>query len=215
MSRRVVAVVALLTAAALALGVLVGSVLLRPSDLAVPADTSAAAGFARDMQAHHVQAVELSRLVRDRTDDDEVRTVALDILLTQQNQAGQMTGWLEVWDLPQSGAGEPMAWAGDGHDHGATGSDDPDAPTGFAAMPGWVSNEDLARLSAAEGVEAERIYLELMIPHHLGGVDMAQTALDLVELPYVRDLADAIVQSQEAEIRVLESMLAERGGPVD
>ncbi|WNB86767.1 DUF305 domain-containing protein [Cellulomonas sp. ATA003] len=212
MSRRVAAVVALLTSAALALGVLVGSVLLRPSELSVPADTSAAAGFARDMQAHHGQAVELSRLVRDRTDDEELRTVALDILLTQQNQAGQMTGWLEVWDLPQSGAGEPMAWAGDDHDHGG-GSGDPDAPTGYAAMAGWVSSEDLARLRDAEGVEAERIYLELMIPHHRGGVEMAELALDRVDVRYVRDLADAIVRSQDAEIQVLETMLAERGGP--
>ena len=211
MSRRLAAIVALLTAVALALGVLLGSAITQPSELAVPADTSAEAGFARDMQAHHGQAVELSRLVRDRTDDEEVRVVALDILLTQQNQIGQMTGWLETWGLPQSSGREPMAWMAGDHGHGGSGSD---GATGFAAMPGWVSTEDLARLTAAEGEEAERLYLELMIPHHQGGVEMAEMALDQVQAPAVRDLAQAIVTSQEAEITVLESMLAERGGPV-
>ncbi|WP_298460634.1 DUF305 domain-containing protein [uncultured Cellulomonas sp.] len=214
MSRRLVAVVALLTVTALAVGVLVGSVLNRPSVLAVPADTSAEAGFARDMQAHHSQAVELSRLVRDRTDDEEVRLLAQDIMLTQQNQAGQMAGWLATWGLPQSASRPPMAWVTGDHGHAMTASDEADGATGFAAMPGWVSDEDLARLTAAQGEEAERLYLQLMIPHHQGGVEMAEMALDQVTAPQVRTLADAIVRSQQAEITVLESMLAERGGPV-
>jgi uncharacterized protein (DUF305 family) len=209
-TRRVVAIVAILVAAALAVGVLIGSMLVRQSTFAVPADTSVEAGFARDMQAHHTQAVDLSRMVRDSTDDEEVRTLALDILLTQQNQAGQMAGWLATWGLPQSSSRPPMAWAG-GHDH--SGSDDAGA-AGFEAMPGWVSTEDRARLEAAEGVEAERLFLQLMIPHHRGGVEMAEMALETAEAPQVRSLAGSIVRSQRAEITVLETMLEARGGPV-
>lgn len=212
MTRRVT-VVGLLVAAALALGVLVGTLLDRPSPYAVPEDSSADAGFARDMQAHHGQAVDLSRVVRDRSDDEEVRTLALDIMLTQNNQAGQMAGWLETWGLSQTSARPPMAWAGEEHQHGAS-SDDADAPQGLAAMPGWVSSEDLARLEAAQGVDAERLYLQLMIPHHEGGVEMARAALDGAQGAQVRTLAESIVQSQTAEITVLEDMLAERGGPV-
>ncbi|MEO7420844.1 MAG: DUF305 domain-containing protein, partial [Ornithinibacter sp.] len=48
-----------------------------------PADFGADAGFARDMQTHHLQAVEMSLLVRDRTSDEEIRTVAYDILTSQ------------------------------------------------------------------------------------------------------------------------------------
>ena len=211
MTRRLTVVVTLLVATALALGVLVGSVLLRPSTFAVPADTSVDAGFARDMQAHHGQAVELARIVRDRTDDDDVRTLALDILLTQQNQAGQMAGWLETWGLAQSSRQEPMAWAG-AHGHGHDGGSG-DAG-GFAAMPGWVDRDDMARLESAEGVEAERIFLELMVPHHEGGVEMAEIAVEEAAGRQVRTLAESIVASQTAEIAVLERMLAERGGPV-
>lgn len=208
MTRRLTVVVTLLVATALAVGILAGSALSQPSRFAVPSDTSVDAGFARDMQAHHGQAVQLSRMVRDRTDDEEVRILALDILLTQQNQAGQMAGWLELWDLDQSAGREPMAWAPD-HGHGH--SDDAEA-AGFAAMPGWVSAEDMARLEAADGVEAERLFLELMIPHHLGGVEMAEIAVEEAQAPPVRRLAESIVSSQTAEIAVLESMLAERGG---
>jgi uncharacterized protein (DUF305 family) len=213
-TRRVTVVVALLVATALAVGVLVGSVLVRQSPYAVPADTSVDAGFARDMQPHHSQAVELSRMIRDRTDDEEVRTLALDIMLTQNNQAGQMAGWLETWGLSQASDRAPMAWAPEGHGHGGTTSDDPDAPQGLAAMPGWVSSEDMARLDAAEGVDAERLYLELMIPHHVGGVEMAELAVESAQGEQVRALAESIVRSQRSEITVLESMLDERGGPL-
>src|SRR5688572_8417714 len=63
----------------------------------VPSDTSAEAGFARDMIAHHEQAVEMALLIRDRTDDPIIRTMATDMILTQTNQMGQMMGWLNVW----------------------------------------------------------------------------------------------------------------------
>ncbi|GAA2724619.1 DUF305 domain-containing protein [Cellulomonas aerilata] len=212
MTRRVTVVVALLVAVALAVGVLLGSVLVRQSPYAVPADTSVDAGFARDMQAHHGQAVELSRLVRDRTDDEAVRQLALDIMLTQDNQAGQMAGWLETWGLPQTSDQPPMTWAGTEHQHAAAASGD--AAQGLASMPGWVSSADLARLDAARGVDAERLFLELMIPHHQGGVKMAQIAVDAAQGDQVRALARSIVRSQQAEITVLEDMLADRGGPL-
>lgn len=214
MTRRVAVVAALLAATALALGMLAGSLLTRQSPYAVPADGSVDAGFARDMQAHHGQAVDLSRMIRDRTDDEEVRTLALDIMLTQNNQAGQMAGWLETWGLPQTTDQPPMAWMEGEHQHDAATSDDGDAPQGLAAMPGWVSSQDMARLEAAQGVDAERLYLQLMIPHHEGGVEMAEMAVDAAAGAQVRAMAESIVESQTAEITVLEDMLAERGGPL-
>lgn len=185
----------------LATGLLLAGGILRP---AVAAEGSADAGFARDMQVHHAQAVEMSVLVRDRTDDPDVRTLALDILLTQQQQQGQMFGWLATWGLPQASAQEPMAWMADHHDEASVGT-----------MPGLATPEQMDRLADATGVEAERIYLALMIPHHQGGVDMARAALERVEQPQVRRFAEAVVRAQQAEITVLERMLAERGGAPD
>lgn len=195
-TRLVTGLVALVAVAAgLAAGLLLASGVLRP---ATPAEGSAEVGFARDMQAHHAQAVEMALLAYDRTSDDHLRQVALDIVLTQQQQQGQMYGWLAVWGLPQAGTAAPMSWAS-GHDH--------DAPDGV--MPGMATAEDLAALRAAEGVEADRLFVELMIAHHVGGVEMARAALDLAEHPAVRRLAQAVVDSQTAEIAVLEALLAD------
>src|SRR5687768_5655812 len=58
-----------------------------------PSESSPEVTFARDMIAHHQQAVEMSLILRDRTTDEALGRFALDILLTQQGQAGQMQGW--------------------------------------------------------------------------------------------------------------------------
>jgi hypothetical protein len=62
---------------------LVMTLLTRP-----PGDGSPEAGFARDISVHHAQAVEMAEIVRDRTESEEVRTLATDIALTQQAQIG-------------------------------------------------------------------------------------------------------------------------------
>ncbi|MBC7289779.1 MAG: DUF305 domain-containing protein [Actinotalea sp.] len=201
----VVAALVLTGVVGLLLGALLAGVVLRP---ATPAGTSVDAGFAREMQVHHGQAVQMAVLVRDRTDDDAVRTLALDILLTQQNQQGQMAGWLQVWGLPQTAAGPPMQWMADHGTHGGG----PDGTAAPAQMPGLVTPEQMRRLEEAEGREAERLFLALMIPHHEGGVEMAQYAAREAGTPAVRRLAASIVAAQEAEILLLEEMLAGRGG---
>lgn len=205
------AVLAAVAVAALVLGALGGALLARQPALTAAPEGSVDAGFARDMQAHHAQAVDLAVLVRDRSTDEEVRTVALDILLTQQNQIGQMAGWLSTWGLPAAASAAPMAWmTGSEHGHGAGAT----AAAGYAAMPGWVSREDLARLTAATGAEADRLFLQLMIPHHQGGVEMAAYAVEHAQRPQVVALARNIVTSQERELTALQDMLDARGGPV-
>ncbi|WP_448061184.1 DUF305 domain-containing protein [Cellulomonas hominis] len=208
------ALLAVLLAAAAAVGAVLGSAFVRQPALSAAADTSVDAGFARDMAVHHGQAVQLAVLVRDRSTDDEVRTVALDIVLTQQQQIGQMYAWLDTWGLPQGGSGAPMAWmTAAGHGHTTAGAQ-PDT-SGHAAMPGWVSPADLARLTAAQGAEADRLFLTLMIAHHLGGVQMAQYAADHADQPQVVRLATGIVRAQTREVTALQDMLDARGGPVD
>jgi uncharacterized protein (DUF305 family) len=175
---------------------------------ATPSTTSAEAGFARDMQVHHQQAVQLSVLVRDRSQNEEVRQLALDIATSQGQQAGQMYAWLASWGLPQAPPGERMAWMslptleGDGgHSHAADGMSG-------GPMPGYAGEEDIARLTAASGTEADRIFLELMIAHHQGGVDMAEAILDRSTNPLVTPLARNVVRAQQSEIEYMQSLLA-------
>lgn len=175
---------------------------------APPADDGADAGFLRDMQQHHAQAVEMSLIVRDNTTDEAVRTLAYDIATTQQHQVGQMFGWLDLWGLSQYG--EPMAWmsTGGGHD----GAHAQEGRSGAEAMPGMATRADLQRLRGLRGREAELLFLELMIPHHRGGVEMAQAVLERSPRPQVREMADKIIVTQKAEITLMERMIAERRG---
>ncbi len=215
----------------------VGRVLAGPD---YPSSTSADAGFARDMQIHHAQAVEMSLMVRDRTENEEVRAIAYDIVLTQQQQIGQMYGWLREWNLPQSSGGQHMAWMS-AHPTGHNGHDkDYGAGTRTAKdlevmseglMPGMATSAQLAALSNAEGVDADRlhltpmiahhlaalsngegfdadrVYLTLMIAHHVAGADMAEAAADLAETGHVRMLAAKMAEGQQAEITALQELL--------
>ncbi|WP_254431365.1 DUF305 domain-containing protein [Agromyces sp. Marseille-P2726] len=173
-----------------------------------PTQNSAEAGFARDMQVHHIQGVELAMIVRDATDDPDLRLLAYDIATTQGQQAGQMYGWLNEWGLSQAGSEPSMTWmtrpvAGGGHEGHAT--HEPGAP-----MPGYATPEQVAELRALTGLDAERLFLELMITHHEGGVEMAEAVLDRSSYGVVVALARSIVDSQKAEIDLMTRMLDER-----
>ena len=196
---------ALASLSALLLGALGSLLVVRATASTSVADTSADAGFARDMQTHHRQAVDMAFVIRDRTDDEAVRTLAYDIATSQQQQAGQMYGWLVQWGLPQTAPRGSMAWADD-VDMSRSSADDDTA----AMMPGIATNQQFDELRTARGVEAERIFLRLMIDHHRGGVAMAKAALADARTPEVRTLAGAIDRAQTSEIEIMTSMLAER-----
>jgi uncharacterized protein (DUF305 family) len=169
----------------------------------VPAASSADAGFARDMAVHHQQAVEMSYIVRDRTDDVEVRRLAYDIAQTQANQRGMLLGWLDLWELPKVSADPPMTWMGM--------SGAPSAGDG-ALMPGMATNAELAKLGKLRGRQAEVYYLRLMTEHHKGGVHMAQGCAAKCTVGVEKRLARGMVEAQESEIRLMGEMLRERTG---
>jgi uncharacterized protein (DUF305 family) len=183
---------------------------LSTMDNPTPTSTSAEAGFARDMQVHHLQGVELAMIIRDRSTAADVRLLGYDIATTQAQQAGQLYGWLTEWDLSQAGPEPSMTWmtrpgrseAGHGHTEGGHSPGDP--------MPGLATSEQIAALTAATGVEAERQFLTLMIAHHLGAVEMAESVQDRANNTSVLGFANSVIISQNAEITLMESMLADR-----
>ncbi|RBM04803.1 DUF305 domain-containing protein [Streptomyces sp. PT12] len=206
-----------------------------------PERDSVDVGFARDMSVHHQQAVQMAFLVRDNTDDEDVRRLAFDIINTQANQRGMMLGWLEMWDMPKS-TSTPMDWMPDhstpddegpddegpddegpddegsddegpdheGPDHeGMDGMEDTEG--GGALMPGMATDEQIEELTAAEGRAAEVLFLQLMIVHHQGGVDMARAAADAASTEEVERLASGMVEAQASEIDLMNDMLEARG----
>jgi uncharacterized protein (DUF305 family) len=211
--RRVRLIVAGVAASALVVVAAFAAGSLSAPTVTAPSTTSAEAGFARDMQTHHNQAVEMSLLVRDRTDDEDVRLLAYDIATSQSQQAGQMNGWLSVWNLPQTAPEPEMTWmsrpplTGVSHEgmsdmgSGET-SHEPGSP-----MPGMATADQLAALTAATGDDAVRQYLTLMIAHHRGGVEMAEAVLERSNERVVRSLAASIVKAQTSEIGYMQDLL--------
>lgn len=205
---RVVVAVGLLVLVALVVGVLVGRVTSPRTPM--PTESSAEAGFARDMQVHHAQAVEMALLVRDRTDDAEIRLLALDIATAQTQQQGQMFAWLVMWGLPQTSSAPEMEWLSRPVIDGSAGHGGHDSHTPGEPMPGVATFEQMQALQNATGVDAERLFLELMIAHHIGGVDMAEAVLARSTHPLVTPLAQGMVQLQAKEIGYMEELLADR-----
>ena len=166
--------------------------------LSGPGKDSPDVGFARDMMTHHAQAVDMATLLRDRTNDPGMRQLALDIMLTQQAQIGQMQGWLTLWGYPLARTEPTISWMG--------------MPTS-GPMPGMATPEQLNQLRSLKGIEAESLFLQLMIPHHRGGVVMGEAALARARRPEVRTLAQSIVDAQTSEIALMQGLLQQKGFP--
>ena len=180
-----------------------------------PTDSSAEVGFARDMSVHHAQAVAMAEAIRDRTTDPDLKLLAANIVLGQQNQIGRMTGWLDEWGLPISSTNTPMVWMdvttdANSADMGSMVMNSSPSATA-ASMPGTATRPQISALSTLPIDQAEISFLQLMIAHHRGGVQMASAVLARAQRPDVRLIATSIVKSQGSEIDLMTQMLARRG----
>ncbi len=185
-----------------------------------PGDSSAAAGFARDMTDHHAQAVDMATIIGQRTQSADIRSLATDIALTQTNQMGQMQGWLNQWGLSLGRSGPPMTWM-----DGNTGMDMSHAstttrpvidaalmrPLADGRMPGMATNAQINQLRTLPVDRADILFLQLMIAHHTAGIAMAQMAQALTREPVVDHLAATMVSGQQGEITQMTQMLQQRG----
>lgn len=109
--------------------------------------------FMQDMLVHHAQAVEMTTLLRTRTARDDMRLLAGRIEASQDDEMAFMRRWLETRGLDVPGAHAA-------HDHGA------------APMPGMLSPQEMERLAAVRGPAFDRLFLEGMIKHHAGALEM-------------------------------------------
>jgi uncharacterized protein (DUF305 family) len=175
---------------------------------AVPSTDSAEAGFSRDMQVHHAQAIAMAMEIYRKTDDEELRVLSYDISTGQAGQRGEMFDWLVQWGLPQAG-GPAMAWMSAseaGHAHGGAepGAELTDDEAREAM--GMATDAELRALADATGQPADCLFLELMIRHHEGAVPMAEAVIELGSEPRVLSVAESIRAGQTAEIAAMQSM---------
>ena len=188
---------AVILALGLIAGGLGGYLLAQPHN---PADDSAEAGFLRDMSTHHAQAVEMSMIAHADSTNTDIITLAGDIALTQHGQIGYMQAWLRSWNLSPTGSQPAMAWMPDSAGSVVNG-----------LMPGMATPAQLAKLRTATGTELDVQFLTLMRQHHLGGIHMAQEILKLSTNKDVTWLAQTMVNSQQAELTVINEMLKKLG----
>ncbi|MBJ8348191.1 DUF305 domain-containing protein [Antrihabitans sp. YC2-6] len=187
---------------------------LEDKETPTPADDSVDVGFLQDMTVHHIQAVTMATYALKGATDPAVQSLAFDILTTQQTQIGEMQGLLTLWEkplLPPPGEGY-MAWMTDSdHGHDMPGMDMGSHSGPVDKMPGMASDEELKALRQAQGPAFDTLFLQLMLRHHQGGASMLAYAADHAEVDAVRNLARAMLATQDKESAQITEMITQRG----
>jgi uncharacterized protein (DUF305 family) len=143
--------------------------------------------FATNMVPHHQQAVELSALVADRSTNPQLVALANQISAAQQPEINVMKVLLVQWnENPDTNSGH----AG----HGNT-------------MQGMVDEATMSKLKSLNGAEFDKLWLESMISHHQGAIEMAKAEIANGDNVDAKSLAQSIVTTQEAEIGQMKQML--------
>ncbi|MDE8586034.1 DUF305 domain-containing protein [Arthrobacter sp. NQ4] len=142
--------------------------------------------FAQMMIPHHSQAVDMSDIILAKSDvPAEVTALATKIKGAQAPEIEQMTGWLSGWGAPNAMS-----------DHSGHG------------MSGMVDDAGIDKLKSATATEAAKLFLQQMIGHHEGAIDMAQQEIGAGKSPEAVKLGHDIVDAQQAEITQMKQLLA-------
>ena len=141
------------------------------------------AAFAQGMIPHHEQAIEMSDMALDPNagPGPAITNLAKAIKGAQDPEIKTMKAWLTAWGKDSSGG---MA----GMDHSS------------AAMPGMMSADDMTKLGKAKGPEFDGMWATMMIAHHTGAIEQANTEIKSGKSPEAKALASVIVKAQQAEI---------------
>lgn len=143
--------------------------------------------FATNMIPHHEQAVEMSALVPDRSTNPEIKALAERISAAQEPEIRTMQAFLVQWnENPEAGSGH------EGHG---------------AMMQGMVDEATMAKLKSLNGQEFDTLWLQSMISHHQGAIEMAQAEIANGDNVDAKRLAQTIVDTQQAEIGQMKQML--------
>lgn len=162
------------------------------SDLANLEYSDADIRFLQGMIPHHAQAKEMSALAEGRTNNEGVLAVAERITLSQDDEIGMMQDWLRNQGLEVT-------------------PEDAHHDDDFELMPGMLSEDDMAQLRAASGPEFDRLYLEFMIDHHQGALDMVEMLLDTrgsAQDPLLYEFTSDVTSDQTSEIERMDTLLA-------
>ena len=163
--------------------------------------------FATDMIQHHAQALTMVDLMKGRPLDPAVQKLAGDIRAAQTPEIQTMTQWLTQWgeDVPQTMSGHANA----DNMNGMSGMGHGDqSMSGMDSVPGMMSAADMKKLQQASDTAFQKMWLEMMIKHHEGAVEMAKTEVQDGQYKPAVDLAKQIIASQSKEIDTMKGLLS-------
>jgi uncharacterized protein (DUF305 family) len=147
--------------------------------------------FATDMIPHHRQALDMAEAARSKATTPEVKALAERIAKAQGPEIATMSGWLTAWGEPVPSPGAMH------HDMGDMGQ-----------MPGMMTDQEMQALAKAVGRDFDKMFLQMMVRHHQGAVEMAKTEQAQGQDPAVKRLAATIAADQTAEITEMQGLLA-------
>lgn len=163
--------------------------------------TPADVHFMSGMIHHHAQAVLIGKWAPTHGASAELQRLAERIVVGQNDEIVTMQTWLRDKGEPVPDATPgPMRMKMNGMEHDML-------------MPGMMSDDDLKRLDAARGIEFDRLFLQFMIRHHEGAIDMVDTlfaSAGAAQDETVFRFASDVVADQTTEIRVMQEMLDKR-----
>ncbi len=145
------------------------------------------ATFATDMIPHHAQAIEMADMAIARSTDDDVISLASRIKAEQGPEIATLSSLLTDWGQPVPSAGTSTMADG---------------------MSGMMSEDQMARLGRSSGRVFDRLWLQMMVEHHRGAVEMAQIEQTDGASDDAKQLAANIVAAQQAEITTMNRMVA-------
>lgn len=150
--------------------------------------------FAQQMIPHHRQAITMAGLAPARTANAKVRDLASQIATDQAQEIATLNSWLQTWHAAPA--------EDDSSGSSATGGMD------RAAMVGMASNQQMSQLVKGSGPAFDRLFIQLMIAHHQGAVQMATRELSAGRNPDAIHLATLIQRNQTAQIATMRQLLA-------
>ena len=164
-------------------------------DIEAPEHTDADVRFMQGMIHHHAQALRMTALVPNRTSRDDVPLLAERMDLSQEAEIEQMRDWLLAREEEA-----PAPHREHGHGHGP----------GQVLMPGMLTEEELQELDDATGAEFDRLFLEYMIRHHEGALQMVEElyAEGGGQEPEADAFARHVDADQRIEIERMQQLLA-------
>ena len=153
--------------------------------------------FAKGMIPHHQQALQMAGMAADRASSAQVKDLAERIRKAQDPEIKTMSGWLKTW-----GEDVPSAAPGMGHS----------GHSGGSGMAGMMDAKDMDELMKASGKAFDTLFLTLMVEHHEGAVEMAESEKADGRYGPATELADAVVTAQTAEIQEMNKLLGKTAG---